>query len=316
MLVSVICLCFNHARFLVEALDSVRLQTYPHLEIIVVDDASTDKSQQLLQQYAAAHPQVRLLLHQENTGNCQAFNEALALAAGAFIIDFATDDVMLPGRVAAKVEAFARLDPGYGIVYTDAELIDEKSRPLGYFYQRGPGGRIQPAVAVGEVYAEVLERYFISAPTVMIRREVLQQLGGYDASLAYEDFDLLVRAARDFKFYFLDQPLTRRRLHAGQLSKRSYRVGDKQLLSTIRVCEKALLLNRSEREKQALIRRVEWEVRQAFFTRNYPEADQLFRLLRKLRPLPARYRLLEKLNQARVNLSFIYQLYYKLVHGR
>jgi glycosyltransferase involved in cell wall biosynthesis len=315
-LVTVICLCYNHERFLVEALESVRRQTYPNVEILVVDDASTDSSPQLLQQYARAHPEIRLLLQQQNTGNCRAFNQALAQARGEFIIDFATDDVMLPGRVAAQVQAFAALEPDYGLVFTDAELINEASQKLGYFYKRKADGQLQPAVAVGDVYADVLERFFICAPTLMMRRQVFDKLGGYDETLAYEDFDLLVRAARDFKFYFLDQPLTRRRLHPHQLSKHLYRVGDKQLLSTIRICEKALALNQNERENQALIRRVEGEVRQAFFTRNYPEAELLFALLRQLRPLTGPYRLLEKLNEARVNLSFIHRLYYKLVHGK
>jgi glycosyltransferase involved in cell wall biosynthesis len=315
-LVSVICLCYNHERFLVEALDSVRHQTYPQVEIIVVDDASTDTSPQRLQQYAAAHPEVRLLLQQKNTGNCRAFNRALAEARGEFIIDFATDDVMRPERVAAQVQAFSRLDPGYGIVFTDAELIDAKSQSLGYFYQRDAAGQQRPAVAVGDVYADVLERFFISSPTLMIRRQVYQKLGGYDETLAYEDFDLLVRAARSFKFYFLDQPLTRRRLHPHQLSQRAYQMGDKQLQSTIRVCEKALQLNKTEREQRALARRVAWEAKQAFFTQNYPEADHLFTLLRRLRPLTGVYWLLEKLNRARVDLSFIHRFYHQLVHRR
>jgi glycosyltransferase involved in cell wall biosynthesis len=315
-LVSVICLCYNHERFLVEALESVCRQTYPQVEIIVVDDASTDSSPQRLQQYAAAHPEIRLVLQRENTGNCRAFNRAFAEAKGAFIIDFATDDVMRPGRVAAQVQAFLALEADYGIVYTDAELIGEQSESLGYFYKRDAAGQSRPAVAVGDVYADVLERFFISSPTLMMRRQVLEKLGGYDETLAYEDFDLLVRAARDFKFYFLDQPLTRRRLHPGQLSKSWYRVGDKQLLSTIRICEKALALNQTERENQALARRLAWEIKQAFFTGNYPEAELLFTLLKKLRPLSGTYRLLEKLNRARVDLTFIQRAYYRLVHRR
>jgi glycosyltransferase involved in cell wall biosynthesis len=315
-LVSVICLCYNHERFLVEALDSVRHQTYARVEIIVVDDASTDNSQQLLRQYAAAHPQIRLILNQENSGNCRAFNQGFALARGEFIIDFATDDIMLPGRVAAQVQAFENLGPDYGIVFTDAELIDEQSHTLGYFYKRDAAGQPRPAVAVGDVYADVLERFFISSPTLMIRAEVFRKLGGYDESLAYEDFDLMVRTARDYKFYFLDQALTRRRLHPNQLSQRTYKVGDKQLLSTLRICEKALVLNKNEREHQALVRRVKGEIRQAFFTRNHPEAGLFFVLLRQLGPVSGLYSLLEKLNQARVNMSFVHRIYSGLAHRR
>jgi len=315
-LVSVICLCYNHAQFLTEALDSVLSQTYRPLEIMVVDDASTDNSAALLQNYVAQHPELKLILNKENQGNCRAFNQALTLATGEFIIDFATDDVLLPTRIAEQVNAFERLDNSYGVVYTNAELIDEKSSSLGNFYKCDRKGNLTPTVATGNIYAAVLQRFFICSPTLMIRKDVFTKLNGYDESLAYEDFDLIVRAARDYQFYYLDKVLTQRRLHANQLSKGWYKVGDKQLLSTIKVCRKALALNRTETENKALITRVEWEIKQAFFTKNYDEAEQLFRILKELRPLTGLYWFMQLLVKARVDLSFIHRVYYKLVHKR
>jgi ribosomal protein L28 len=166
------------------------------------------------------------------------------------------------------------------------------------------------------VYAAVLARYFISSPTLLFRRQVYEELQGYDESLAYEDFDLLVRAARRYKFYFLDKPLTKRRLHPHQLSKRWYKVGDKQLLSTIKVCAKAMHLNQTTAEVAALLKRIKWEIKQAYFTRNFYEAEQLFTLYRQIAPVSGKYKLLEKLNRARLDLSFIQTIYYKLVHRR
>lgn len=314
-LVSVICLCYNHARFLNEALDSVVNQTYPNLEIIAVDDTSTDESAQILQEYQARHPQIKLILHTQNTGNCRAFNEAFALSSGDYIIDFATDDILLPNRIAEQVEAFEQLDQSYGVLYTDAELIDEDSRFIRNFYKRTPQGILLNPPPTGDVFANILSRSFLCPPTMIFRRAVYEKLKGYDATLAYEDFDFWVRASREFKFFYLDKITTRRRLHANSLSRQAYKLHDRQLASTIIVCEKALGLIRNESEKKALITRVRSELRQAFFTQNFSEADKLLILLQRLEKLPLAYKGLGWLNRRKVKLGFLRDFYYRLYHS-
>ncbi|MDQ3290526.1 MAG: glycosyltransferase [Bacteroidota bacterium] len=315
-LVTVICLCYNHEKFLAEALDSVLAQTYPNLEIIVADDASTDCSVAVILDYCQRFPQIQFIQNKLNTGNCKAFNQALKFATGEYVIDFATDDVMLPERISEQVKCFTELSPEYGAIFTDAELIDENSHHLRNFYRRTAAGQLRPLVASGDVYADALERYFICTPTLMFRKAVYDQLKGYDETLAYEDFDFIIRAARDFKFYFQDKILTKRRMHPHSLSSGWYKIGDKQLLSTIKVCYKALALNRNERDKQALIRRVEWEIKQAFFTRNYQEAEALLVILKKIKSFSLKNQVFEFFVQNRVDLSFIHRLYYRIVHGK
>ena len=208
-LVTVVCLSFNHARFLEEALDSVLVQTHPRVEIIVVDDASTDNSAVLIKQYADRHParEIQVLLLPENGGNCAAFNRALALSKGDFLVDFATDDVMLPTRLSEQVAAFQQLDASYGVVYTDCELISEEGQHVRYHYRRDEQGRLASFAPCGDVFAAVLGHYFISTPTMMMRRTVLETLGGYDEALAYEDFDFWVRSARKYQYFYLDKIL-------------------------------------------------------------------------------------------------------------
>src|SRR6478736_6920312 len=135
-LVSVICLCYNHERFLEAALDSVLNQTYSNLEIIVIDDLSTDNSRNLLETYAQKHPQIKYLPNETNLGNCAGFNRGYQLSKGEYIIDFATDDILMPTRIAEQVAVFEKLSPEYGILFTDAELINEAGNHVGYFYQR------------------------------------------------------------------------------------------------------------------------------------------------------------------------------------
>ena len=285
-LVTIVALCHNHVRFLPEALDSILAQTYPHVEVLLVDNGSTDGSAELLRAYAAANPSWHLTLHAQNLGLCTAFNLAYRQSRGAFLIDFATDDVLLPQRVAQQVAAFQRLPATYGVVYSDAELIDEESRFLRYHYRRTSKG-LQPRPASGYVFAEVLGRYFISTPTMMMRRATLDELYGYDETLYYEDFDFWVRAARNWQFYFLDEITTRKRKHPQAMSRDAYRPHDPHLESTIQTCRKALALCRQEAERSALAVRLRWEMRQAVRWGSYAYALDFYTLLKQThRPAP------------------------------
>ncbi|MDX5396863.1 MAG: glycosyltransferase family 2 protein, partial [Hymenobacteraceae bacterium] len=188
-LVSVICLCYNHARFLEEALQSVLAQTYKNIEIIVVDDFSTDNSASIIDRFCEKHPKITFIRNEKNYGNCRSFNTAWRQSKGDFIIDFATDDVMQPERVMEQVQALQQAGPQYGVCYTDAVLIDEQSRQVGYHYKRIKKGELLSFAPSGDVFAEVLRRYFINPPSMLMRREVFEKLNGYDETMAYEDFD-------------------------------------------------------------------------------------------------------------------------------
>nr|WKN38252.1 glycosyltransferase [Tunicatimonas sp. TK19036] len=282
-LVSIIALSYNHSNFIEEALDSVCRQTYLNLELIIVDDASTDDSAALIEAYlqkqAVSFP-VKTILLKENLGNCAAFNRGLALAQGKYVIDFATDDLLLPQRIAQQVACFEDLSLDYGVVFTEAEYIDETGKHLWFHYQERLK-QLRP-IPTGEIYAQVVARYFISSPTMMIRRKVLDEMGGYDERLAYEDFDFWVRSARKWKYAYLDICTTKVRKHWRSMSTQQYQKGDSQLYSTYLVCEKVQAINRTTEENQALIARVKYEIRQAFLYDAKKEFELLFRLLQQL----------------------------------
>ncbi|GEO03917.1 hypothetical protein AAE02nite_15810 [Adhaeribacter aerolatus] len=315
-LVSIIGLCYNHRSFLPEAMASILNQTYSNLEIILVDDASTDGSAEWLAEYCRQHPQLKYIRHTHNTGNTRAFNEAFYVSSGEYIIDFATDDVLLPNRVAEQVKAFQELDPSYGVVYTDAELIDENSQVIGHFYRRNAQGKVISHTPSGYVFTHILKDSFLCPPTLMFRRTLLEKTSGYDENLAYEDFDVWVRSAQEFQYYFLDKILTRRRVHAASLSHRLYTPGDKQLASTITICRKAQKLIRTDSENAALVVRVKSELRQAVFTQNFPEARQLVILLEELTVLNWQYQLLKWVAEREIRLGFIRKWYYHWVYDK
>ncbi len=302
-LVSIICLCYNHERFLRPALDSVLTQTYPNLEIIVVDDCSTDNSVSIIQEYVQRYPQLRFMSTGRNIGNTRAFNKGWRTSQGQFILDFATDDVLLPERVTQQVQQFQRLGPEYGVVYSDAEYISDDAAHL-YFHSQK-----YKAAPDGDVFAEVLGRYFICPPTMLIRRKVFEELDGYNEALAYEDFDFWVRSSRKYKYAFLPEVTTQRRLHTQSLSSGWYSKGNLLLASTVEVCKRAAEMVHTEQERAALAMRLKYEARHAYLTGNYTEAEQLLQLLKQTVGLPVLYRFVRQLNRHKINLGFLRELY-------
>src|SRR5690606_15919682 len=116
-------------KFVEEALASVFAQTYANVEVIIVDDASTDQSVAVIKKMLSGISSeqagsVQTIFLPENLGNCKAFNRGLALAHGKYVVDFATDDVMLPERIEKQVKCFELLDKSYGVVFTEAEYMD------------------------------------------------------------------------------------------------------------------------------------------------------------------------------------------------
>lgn len=312
-LVSVICLCYNHEKYVAATLASVWAQSYAHLEVVIVDDASQDQSVASIRKFLADNPAdfpVKTIFLEENLGNCTAFNRGWKLTKGKYVIDLATDDVMSSDRIAKQVTYFERLPDDYGVLFTESQYIDEQGIPL-YFHFKNQYRHIRP-IPTGDVYQDVLSKYFISSPTMMVKGEVLQALNGYDESLAYEDFDLWVRSARQYKYAYLDECTTWVRKLSSSMSSQLYEKNDRQLESTFLVCQKAEKLNKTHEEQQALGRRIRYEARHALLAGKFEETRKFLSLLKHL---GLRYHdtlLLEILLLLRVNLSVPYRWFLTL----
>lgn len=254
--VTVICLCFNQARFVRESIDSVLAQTHPDVELIVVDDASTDNSLAVIRQCLVSHPEIKLIALPKNSGNCRAFNTALAQASGDYVIDLAADDMLLPDRISKGVRALTDAGENFGVNFTDADWMSEGGQTIYRHSERFPHATIPQ----GNVYKYLIERFFICSPTMMFRRTVVESLGGYDESLTYEDFDFWIRSSRNFFYCYTPEPLVRKRVVRNSMSHKQFRVFSPQLESTFTVCKKIMALNRSRDEQRALAKRILYEI--------------------------------------------------------
>lgn len=310
-LVTVICLCYNHQRFVREAISSVLRQTYSPIEIIVVDDHSTDGSADEIRSFLKNHPDIKFLALPENVGNCRAFNDGWKIAKGDFVVDFATDDVMLSDRIAKQVQYFES-HTDVGVVFTDAEYIDENGHIIREHFQHLKSHGLLAEIPEGDVYADVLKTYFICGPTMLVRRQVLEKLNGYDEELAYEDFDFWVRSARYFRYGFLDDKSTQVRIHRNSLSQRWYRPGDRQVHSTYLVCKKAMKLNANESENDALAQRLRFEIRQCVFSGNREHAVLFYELLGTLGKRDLLSAVMMMVNRLKLPLSGLRNWYHRI----
>ena len=300
-LVTVICLCYNHEKYVKAALESVLFQTYSAVELLIVDDASQDKSVQKIQEFMQELPQyleaftdktlrakrqefsMEFIQNTLNRGNCTAFNQALKLAKGKYIIDLAADDMLLDDRITEQVEIFETLDESYAVVFSNTLDIDPNGSALRYHYPVNDQGKTKVNVPSGDVYVNILKAYFISTPSMMMKKSVLDELGGYDEKLSYEDFDFWVRASRKYKFYYQDEVTTQKRvLKESHSSGFLHKKNNPHLESTLKVCHKAYQLNQNQAEHQALAICVNYHLRQAFFTQNYDLVQGYYALLQQI----------------------------------
>lgn len=313
-LVSVICLCYNHARFVEQAIQSVLSQTYKNIQVIVVDDASTDNSVEVIRDVLlrSGRIDIQFLSLPQNIGNCRAFNQGLALAKGTYIIDLATDDYMVPERIQRQVEFFLSLDESYGVIFSDAVYIDEEGKFLYNHFEELQRKRLVYTVPRGDVFKDILTIYFIPSPAMMIRKKVLDELGGYDEQLAYEDFDFWVRSSRNYQYNYQEEKLTVVRKNARSMSTGWYKVGDKQLHSTYLVCRKAQKLVRTPEETNALVSRVRYELRQSALSENFYEGNLFLSLLKELTTLSLRDRFFTFLLNLELPLTPIRSLYQRI----
>ncbi len=278
-LISVICTTYNHKEFIDEALTSVARQTYPNIELIIIDNASTDQTLGRIEVFCQQHPHAIRIANAWNRGLCAAFNQGLALARGKYMVDFSGDDIMLPARIERQVSFFENLPEAYGVVFSNAQYIDATGAPGRFHYPINEKSQATVPVPSGDVYQAILERYFICTPTMMIRRSVLEVLGGYDESLTYEDFDFWVRSSVRYSYAYQDEVLTQKRLLPHSLSSQVYQPGSGMLQSTLAVCDKAYDLNRRQEEFDALARRIRTFIRKCFYAQEFELAVRFRDLL-------------------------------------
>ncbi|MDR6761718.1 glycosyltransferase involved in cell wall biosynthesis [Flavobacterium sp. 2755] len=294
-IVSIICLCYNHEKFVLQSLLSALNQDYPFIELIIVDDFSTDNSREVIKNWIADYPEIQFIENETNLGSTKSFNKALKLAKGEYIIDLACDDILLPDCVSLQLKAFEKNRfENLGIVYGNAELINEKGDSYFYFFPVDESKKTIEKRETGDIYLSVLSGgNSICSVSSMVKKSVFDDLQGYDENLAYEDLDLWIRASRKYDFDYIDEILIKKRITTTSLGTHFHIKNDSRSrkinYSTYLIIKKAIQLNRTKQEHKAILKRIHFEMFLNFKTSNYKllfkyialEIKQRFRILFK-----------------------------------
>ena len=199
---------YNRRKYLKETIESVLAQTYKDYEIVIVDDGSTDGTEQVLKE--AGYP-VRYYW-QQNSGDAAARNKLVELAQGQYIAFLDSDDLLIPDAIERMTRAVAA-ESKEVIVYGPYLRIDENGQVFGKCKRKLYSGNI-----TGRLFQDIL----IHSCGSMLPKRTLEEAGGFDTSLPVcSDYDLWLRLSLKYRFIALPEPTFKRRRHSGNLSLRS-----------------------------------------------------------------------------------------------
>jgi amicoumacin kinase len=208
-LISVIMLSYNHCEYIECAINSVINQSYQDWELIIIDDCSTDGSQQLIKSLSEIDKRIRVIYHEANRGIPASTNEGIDLAAGKFFAFIDSDDMWYPDKLAKQI-VLLEADEDL-VVWSDGDIIDAKGSLTG---QRFVEMHVaQSAKKSGDILESLIERNFIFQSSFIMKKENLNGIR-YNEELKYlNDYQCVVDLAKKFNFYFIDESLAKYRVH-------------------------------------------------------------------------------------------------------
>lgn len=199
-LVSVVLPTYNRADVLDRAIDSVLSQTYENIELVVVDDGSTDGTQDLLE--SIDDPRLEVVVNEENRGQCDARNEGKAAANGSLLAYIDSDAVWRPRKLEEQVRAYRGSDDGdRDTVVFCVNEIHTKDRTV-----EVPDP--DELTSTDDLFLDLIQGTFIDTSTLLVPTKLVEEVGGWDPKVdRLADWDLVLRLAKRARFAFVDEPL-------------------------------------------------------------------------------------------------------------
>ena len=226
--VSVIIAAYNGEKYISDAIESVFNQTYENIEVIVIDDGSTDNTAERIKLYLS---RVKYL-YQDNAGVANARNSAIQNSQGEFIAFLDHDDIWLPVKIERQVDYFLKNSQSK-FVHTPVRYINhlgEIIEPSGYWGKLKFNGEVKDV-------KEIFMHFAMLQSTMMIKKEIFDEIGLWDQAFTSGDgYDLCLRIALKYTLGFINEPLALYRLHDSNISKNEIRFD----LAKIMVVEKFL----------------------------------------------------------------------------
>lgn len=213
-LVSVIIPTYNRATTLPQSIESVLNQTLDDFELLVVDDASTDRTESVVESYD--DPRVTYLSHETNRGGSTARNTGLEYATGEYVAYLDSDDAFFPAKLERQVATLERRSDEWIAAYCGVEMVSEggsnRLRDMVVDLlsrRRVTEGAEGGAELIGDVLANNL--HTSAGSTLLVEREVVERIGGFDESFRrFQDAEFLIRVLEQGNLAYVDEPLVKR----------------------------------------------------------------------------------------------------------
>ena len=207
-LVSVIVPVYNREKYVSLTLDSIIQQTYKNIEIIAVNDGSTDSSLTVLKNYEANHPKIITVIDQKNQGQVKSRNTAILKSKGEFIAFLDSDDLWMPNKLEMQLPLF---NEQVGLVYSAIENIDKDGIVV--------GSVLCDESVTGDILPQLLIRNRMTGGTVVVKKVALDKIGLFDEAFsAAENWDLWIRICREYEARLVNMPLVQYRIHPDNMS--------------------------------------------------------------------------------------------------
>ena len=208
--VTVLMAVYNGEKHLRCAIDSVLQQSFQQYELLIIDDASTDRTATILSSYEESDKRVRVLRNESNIGLTRSLNRGLEKSQGKYIARLDADDLCYPARLSTQVE-YLESHPECTVLASQADLIDDKGSDL---------GRARLVFSSEKIVAQLFIYNPIVHSTVMFRADRIKTLGGYDASLPRaQDYNLWFKViGAKHKIETLNNPLVAHRMHSHRVT--------------------------------------------------------------------------------------------------
>jgi glycosyltransferase involved in cell wall biosynthesis len=219
-LVTIGVLSYNYSKYVIAALNSLLTQTYPNIELIIVDDNSTENTPEIIDGWIKDNGICCIYIKNEsNTGITRVSNKLVTLAKGKYISLFAIDDIMLPRKIELQVKLLEEAGDEYGLCYANAETIDEDDNAMG-LYKADENYNFREGFVL-PYYIDASFRF--ATPTALIRVSAYQKTGLYDERVLIEDYNFFLRLFALYKIKYCDYPCLKYRVkkYSGIHSKMS-----------------------------------------------------------------------------------------------
>src|SRR5690554_2731809 len=212
-LVSILMPVYNGSLFLDRSINSVQEQSYSNWELIIIDDASTDSSVQVIQKFLD-DDRIVLKKNAKNLGISSSRNKGLNYSKGEIIAILDQDDEWLPQKLEKQMALFNKIDSTVGLVYCNTKVEVTNGKSQAFKKDIAPGDTIE------ENLKKLFLTNFLSSLTVVFRKECIDKVGNFNEDIKWggDDYDLWLRIATQYKFVFVDEVLCIRHEHGKNFS--------------------------------------------------------------------------------------------------